>query len=772
MTDKSLPAHLAPIRPPMPSPQSSPPIEDPKPFRARVVGTGLARYWKFVLPLWLIGSAAGMVLVHYKVKASYEAVSLVRIDPGLALFSSSGANNAALGQFLSTQVNLFKSNQVLKMALDEPDVKNLAMIRNADDPVILLRDALWLNVRPNTYLVDVGMRADSLTDAEMIIDSIVKNYIKYQESSNKKTSGRVLDNLDAYKKKLGERVDTLENEITATVDVHGYYSKGGSYQKSPRPRGDGEKGEPGDREADDPIKIREEEFRGVVLNCLQAEMRLSEAEAYLDQLKRRIEERQAFAMNGDMDLERQEHDLTALLEGDGELNAARTRREQALKHYSQTKKVVKKPGDPSLVRAYEQARLESERYDRLLQAKLQAKKAELGRARPSDDVSDAGRLNNAEDNVQKARAAYEAARRTMVAMKEEAQQQAKSTVRLDLRQSELTVLRDMVATLEREMHQKKFDLDTITEERVMVIDQARGAPVTDKRVRYMAMVPVLVLGLLVLGVVVVEVRAGRVTHPDDLATRLRTEVYTVPPLPTLRANALDDQRRLGRLEEFAQRMDHLRVALCGLSSHGGGRCVMITSAIGGEGKTTLAAQLAGRCANAGLSTLLIDADLRRPMLARLLEVPEQPGLAEILAGGVDPEATLVVIGNAGGFHLLPAGAPGPDPGRLFSGPNLGQLLQRLRAAFDVVIVDTPPVLPVPDALQLGRWVDGAVLAARHDSSRSHLIERANQLLTSTGVPLLGVVVNGVRSVESTYGGYGSYASYRSSAYRDGASTQR
>ena len=290
MTDNSLPAHLAPIRPTMPLPRSSHPIEGPKPFRARVVGTGLARYWKFVLPLWLVGSAAGMVLVYYKVKASYEAVSLVRIDPGLVLFSSSGANNtAAVNQFLSTQVNLFKSNQVLKMALDDQKVKDLAMVRNAEDPMILLRDALWLNVRPNTYLVDVGMRADSLMEAETIVDSIVNNYVEYQESTNAKASDRVIRNLESYKRKLESRITTAENDITATVDVHGYYSKGLA-KRPPRPKGDGEAGEPGDQVGRD-IKIREEEFRGVVLNCLQAEMRLGEAEAYLEGLRKRIEAR-------------------------------------------------------------------------------------------------------------------------------------------------------------------------------------------------------------------------------------------------------------------------------------------------------------------------------------------------------------------------------------------------------------------------------------------------------------------------------------------------
>ena len=181
--------------------------------------------------------------------------------------------------------------------------------------------------------------------------------------------------------------------------------------------------------------------------------------------------------------------------------------------------------------------------------------------------------------------------------------------------------------------------------------------------------------------------------------------------------------------------------------------MLITSACGSEGKTTLAAQLAGRCANAGLSTLLVDADLRRPRLAELLEVPDGPGLADVLAGTAEPEASMVVIGSAGGFHLLPAGTPGHDPSRLLQGERLGQLMGRLRATFDVVLVDAPPVLAVPDALLIGRWTDGAVLAVRHDASRFPLVERAHRRLAAIGIAVLGAVVNGVRSPDAAYSSY-------------------
>jgi len=285
-----------------------------------------------------------------------------------------------------------------------------------------------------------------------------------------------------------------------------------------------------------------------------------------------------------------------------------------------------------------------------------------------------------------------------------------------------------------------------------------------KWVKYMAAAPVgilfTVLGLFLL----LEIKAQRIDDPDALSTRVRSEVYALPPLPTTRsirklsAPEADDQ-----IEQFIQRLDHLRFGVCGNPVElGKGRCVLITSAIGGEGKTTLAAQLAARCGDAGMSTLLIDGDLRRANLCRVLDVPEGPGLSDVLKD----EATIdeVVISVQGGtFYLLPAGTPieAKDTSRVLQSRNFASLITRLRQLYDLVIIDSPPVLPVPDALILGRLADGAVLAARYDISRFPQVERARRQLDSAGIAILGTVINGMRHSDSYYGRY-SYSRQRSS----------
>ena len=118
------------------------------------------------------------------------------------------------------------------------------------------------------------------------------------------------------------------------------------------------------------------------------------------------------------------------------------------------------------------------------------------------------------------------------------------------------------------------------------------------------------------------------------------------------------------------------------------------------------------------------------------------------------EATIdeVAIPVQGGtFYLLPAGTPIQDTSRLLQSPKFGQLISQLRQLYDLIIIDSPPVLPVPDALILGRWADGAVIAARYDISRFPQVERARRQLDNAGIAVLGTVINGMRHSDSYYG---------------------
>ena len=342
-------------------------------------------------------------------------------------------------------------------------------------------------------------------------------------------------------------------------------------------------------------------------------------------------------------------------------------------------------------------------------------------------------------------------------------------LKLQFAASDLKQFQSMAQQVERRLEVLRYDQRG--EDAITVISEATiGTPLASKRDKFLAITPLAMLGVVLGLVTLVELRGGRVGGTEELSGRLSAEVFAVPPLPSARSAErarLEGPGRDPQFEQFVQQLDHLRVALCGEGAHQGrGRCVLITSAVGGEGKTTLAAQLAVRCAEAGASTVLIDADLRRATLGRVFEVPDCPGLSDVLRGDATLEDALVPISQVGGCQLLPAGSPEANPNRILRAETFTPMLERLRRSFDVVIIDTSPVLPVPDALILGRLADGAVLATRHDQSRFPAVERANSLLAGAGIPVLGVVVNGVRHSDRRFGtGYAAYT-YRSDRIPD------
>jgi capsular exopolysaccharide synthesis family protein len=176
-----------------------------------------------------------------------------------------------------------------------------------------------------------------------------------------------------------------------------------------------------------------------------------------------------------------------------------------------------------------------------------------------------------------------------------------------------------------------------------------------------------------------------------------------------------------------------------------GLTLLITSAHPGEGKSTVAANLGRSLAQTGRSTLLVDADLRMPVLHRFFGVESERGLSDILRGMPAGESSdwpdLVQPTGVPGLLLLPAGAPVDDAPMLLGSPSAARLFAELGERFDHVVVDSPAVLAVTDALVLTRHVDLALLVAGSNVQRDAL-RLARQELTRVGATLLGVVVNG------------------------------
>jgi polysaccharide biosynthesis transport protein len=191
------------------------------------------------------------------------------------------------------------------------------------------------------------------------------------------------------------------------------------------------------------------------------------------------------------------------------------------------------------------------------------------------------------------------------------------------------------------------------------------------------------------------------------------------------------------------------------------RVIAVTSAAPGEGKTTVAAHLGNAFAEAGLRTLLVEADLRKPDLSRIFGVDGAEGLSLYLAGLVSPSKIHETA--IPDLSIAPGGPVPPNAAALLHSERLGTFLQSAIADYQVVIVDTPPVLTVADARILGRKADGVVLVVRAGRTARNLVRRARVLLQGADVPLLGMVLNGWLPDRAERTHYQRYYSHAKSA---------
>ena len=182
------------------------------------------------------------------------------------------------------------------------------------------------------------------------------------------------------------------------------------------------------------------------------------------------------------------------------------------------------------------------------------------------------------------------------------------------------------------------------------------------------------------------------------------------------------------------------------------RRLLITSSQPGEGKTDTAVGLAISFAKLGVATLLVDADLRRPRVHTLLGVERGPGLSEALQDIEDP-LELVEETEVRDLYVLPCGAPVDAPNELLSSSMLRGVLARLGGRYPVVIIDSPPVMPVSDALVMSADAD-VIMLVRHGEVRQRDAARTLERLRQAGASVQGIVFNGVPADKGDY--YYSY----------------
>jgi tyrosine-protein kinase Etk/Wzc len=256
-----------------------------------------------------------------------------------------------------------------------------------------------------------------------------------------------------------------------------------------------------------------------------------------------------------------------------------------------------------------------------------------------------------------------------------------------------------------------------------------------------------------------------VEDPADIE-QLGLPVYASILLSAQQRDALSRRRRSMRPNLLAlnapadlamEALRGLRTSLHFARSEPANNLLMITGPSSGVGKTFVASNLAVTIAQTGQRVLLIDADMRRGTMHEVVGTRPEDGLSELLAGEITLETAIRRIAGTDNLSFIPRGKLPTNPSELLMHANFGEMLELVSGQYDLVVIDTPPVLAVTDAVVIGNHVGTSLLVVRFGHNQQREIALAKQRLEQNGVQVEGAIVNGVQKRASslyTYGYYG------------------
>jgi succinoglycan biosynthesis transport protein ExoP len=250
-----------------------------------------------------------------------------------------------------------------------------------------------------------------------------------------------------------------------------------------------------------------------------------------------------------------------------------------------------------------------------------------------------------------------------------------------------------------------------------------------------------------------EWRNRRVDGVDQVVAELGMRVIgTIPAFPS-RASLRSGEASQNQNWRFIlnESVNSTRTMLLHTAKTQQMQIILVTSAMQGEGKTSLSSQLATSMATAGLRTLILDCDLRNPSMQKLFDIPVAPGCSEILLQEIDI-ADAVQPTSVPNLWIIPAGQCNHRViAALAQGHPLEAMFNRLRGQFDIIVVDSCPILPVADTLLVAQHVDGVVFSILQDVSQLPKVQDASDRMVQLNIPLLGAVVNGIKPDIQAYG---------------------
>jgi len=688
----------------------------------------LRRRWLVIVVVALPLSAAATYAARLFMPRQYIATAVLRVahSDKTLVFETADANRALGNTFdiyKRTQRQLLRSRFVLTRALRDGSLNELPVFRDEPDPIAWLETNVNVQFPDESEVMHVSLSAADPQGLDLLINGIVDAYFKevvYAEGTLKK--GR-LDNLVTVRARLEEELRKKQGDLTLLTDKLGT----GEQKLTPSQEQELER-----------YKVVLAQSYNIERDLLQVRGKLNLREA---------------AAAGDSQIEISDFELLEAVRADGKAQELKAARDSADDLFQKARKRAASDTEPKLVPYREAVRDCDEKMERRkeeLHQQLSERKRLAASAESESLQKDLSLLLQQQEETAS----------TLRRLHPDAGQ--KASVEVEILRSEVAMCRDLLNYVGTEMERTRIELqpDKLSA-RVTSLSEATPARVADARSRISKIIGAGIVALLLPAFLIIWLDARRrcINSGEEIVAGLGLSIIgTVPMIPSrimrrLGGNSAQQQYWRTLLSES---VDSVAAVLLRGAGATGIRVVMVSSATAGEGKTTLAANLATSLAGAGRRTVLVDFDLRRPALHRLLDLSLQPGINDLLRGP-DALATTVQVTEIRNLAFLAAGRWSATGLAGLAGADLKSLFERLQAEYEFVVVDGSPILPIVDTRLIAQHVDTVVLSVIRDVSRAPQVRAACELLQKFNVPIFGVVVTGSRGDAYSDSSYQKYA---------------
>jgi len=657
-----------------------------------------------ILLCMVIGAGCGWGILQ-KVTPLYTSVSRIYVERNLPQILSQQMQVGESGSYLFTQAELIRSSGVLAAAAESPQLANLESFRDVDNRVAFLKQCTRAIVGNQDDIINVSAEVPNAKDAGQIVNAVVDAYVTKYAEKRRTDTVEVLNILRNEKEKRDAELNERRRALS-----------------------DFRKQNPSLAVQIGNESVITRRFATLSEEVSRTEIALLEAKARYDRIKTMYDK---------------PNQRMYLLEAAGE--GQRAMRDMDLENQIQiversltSERAQWGEGHPRVKLLKSSL---DELYERLKKQQLSSIEAYVDRARQEFEVlqQKRGELKGAYDAQFKLASDVSTQSLQLASLEEAFTRTEKMCDILDGRIKELNLTEDVNPKLS-----------------VSIMDVGGEGGKTYP-------IPSRFLGIgVVLGA---AVGCGLAWLRDLLDHRLKSvdEIASVLQLPILGAlpffGVPKGKGQAGRIVALtprstaAESVRTLRTALHFGMAGNETKIIVVTSPSPGDGKSTVASNLAIAMSQADQRVLLIDADLRKPTQHKIFETNPELGLGAVLSER-RPVEEAIIPGVLDSLDLLPCGKMPSNPVELLNNGYFADMLTKLRERYDRIVIDSPPVMPVADARVIAALGDTTILVLRAERSTRRLSVAARNELWQVRATRIGVVVNGVPTRKSGYGGYG------------------